>query len=116
MERLPVFVLCDVWCVGDVQRHDRVGIDQYLAGAESESLYILVLHHELLPLSDGDLSAQRHRDGAVGHVYVCCADLGRFQCACARVGSTAGAVVDELGGRICDRGGGGEFAGESICL
>ena len=39
-----------------VQPDDRAGGDQRLAGAESEPVRLLVLHHQFLPLSDGDLS------------------------------------------------------------
>ena len=39
-----------------LQPDDRAGGDEHLAGPESDALRLLVLHHELLALPDGDLS------------------------------------------------------------
>ena len=54
-----------------VQRHDRNGLDQYLARSQSNTLYFLVLPDELLPTTDGDLPTRDLGMVVVGLLYVC---------------------------------------------
>ena len=118
MECFSVRVLRIVRCCSDVQRHDSFGIHFGLVGTKSEPLYVLVLHYQFLSLSDGDLSAQRHRYGAVGYIHICGADSGGVQRSGARAGSTDGAAVAQLGGRICDRSDAGKSVRQpkNLCL
>jgi len=76
------------------------------------------LYTQFLSLSDGDLSAQRHRYGAVGYIHICGADSGGVQRSGARAGSTDGAAVAQLGGRICDRSDAGKSVRQpkNLCL
>ena len=44
--------------------------DQHLAGAQPESAYLLVLHHQFLPIPHGNLSTRRNRLGTVGNIHL----------------------------------------------
>ena len=91
---LGVCIFCRLWRGRHVQRHDHLGIHQHLVGSQPESVHVLVLHYQLLPLPDGDLPANRDRDGIVGDIYVRDSDPGRIQRAGPGVGPTAGDAVE----------------------
>ena len=110
-------VFSGLWCAGDVQRDDCAFVNEYLAGTQSKFAHVLVLHNELLPLSDGDLSAQWYRLGFVGNVYLCGADLGSVQRTSPSAGSAAGDALANVGMvvrwiRRCGRG--RQFVGKPL--
>ena len=108
-----------MWCAGDVQHDDRFIVHQYLVGAESESAYILVLHHQFLSLPDGDLPIERFGVGVVVVLYFRDSRVGGFERAGESVGPAFRLSLSELGVgvcRLCNRGGGGQFARQPLDL
>jgi len=83
----PLSLLSFLWCGDPLQHHDGAGGDQHLAGAQSEPLRLLVLHHQFFTLPGGDLSA-RLGLRALGNLHLCDSGAGGGQ----RAGSTAGAA------------------------
>ena len=114
--------VCVVYCLrcgGDVQRYDRVGIDQYLAGTKSTVTELLVLHHQFLSLPDGDLPIERFGVGVVVVLYFRDSRVGGFERAGESVGPAFRLSLSELGVgvcRLCNRGGGGQFARQPLDL
>lgn len=94
--------VCCLWSRFAVQPNDLSGCNQHLAWAKSEPIRLLVLHHQLLSLSNGDLS-NGVGDPALVCVYFYCSGLGRGQRAGSIASSTpcASAGLGMGFGRVC---------------
>ena len=83
LSMLAGVALSRVHCDGgtdSLQRDDRLGGDEHLARSESVALRFLVLHHQLLALSDGNLRGNLG-DASPATFHVCDPDSGGDQCA-----------------------------------
>ena len=94
----------------DVQSDDMLGSYEHLVGAQSKPLRLLVLHHQFLKVSDGDLPG---RLGAtlVVYLHIHCACPSCRECTRSTAGAAAGATP-KLGmgpRRFC-------YSGDTRCL
>lgn len=111
-----VFVLHWLWIGDPVRSDDCDGGDQYLVGAESDSVHVLVLSHQFLSSAHGDLPARVAGLDVVEFVYLLGADFVGGKRASSNLGLTFAATGRQLdmdfGGDGFDgrRGGLGSFS------